>query len=214
MWRAAIHTGFALALGLGATGLTEAQDDTKPAATTPAAKRPNWSNYTFVTDVVGEIVKADDKSLTVRVTWLGLSGNGRPRLSANHRNFHNPHAMHRPSTSRAQVKQQHHDYILEFVPESLVRLKTLPQKKDEKGTPVPRTQAEYDEARNPIGVTGYTASTSDLVPGTIVDVQIVRDKKIAADKATEDDLRVKYAIILGQNPITPAGPSAPDKKKK
>ena len=83
-----------------------------------------------------------------------------------------------------QVKEHHHDYPLDYLPQSLVRTKTIPPKTDDNGKKVPHTQKEYDELRAPAGVTGFAASPSDLTPGTIVEVILLRDKTIPAEKAT------------------------------
>ena len=51
----------------------------------PSTKPPDWSHYTTVGNLVGEIVKADDKKLTLRVKWLQQQGSyrsGRGRGSA------------------------------------------------------------------------------------------------------------------------------------
>lgn len=186
-------------------------------------KGPDWTKYAYVTDVVGEIVKADDKKLTLRVTWFEPQvqggNNRRPNLSANNRNFHNPHAPN-GNRPRVTVKEHHHDYELEFVPETLIRstLAGLPPKTDAKGKRVAYTTKELEELRTPSGVPQYASSAAELKPGTIVEVIIVRDKGIAAAKATEDDLRVKYAIIQGKDPNPPKdiasqpAPKAPAKK--
>jgi hypothetical protein len=211
---ATVVLGYSLAF---LPALCAADDTPSPAKTrTPAPKATDWSHYAYVADVVGEIVKADNNKLTLRVTWFTTQtqGNGRPNLSGNHRNFHNPYAaaMHRP---RVTVKQQHHDYELEFVPESLVRTKTLPPKLDENGKKVNYKQKELDEMRSPPGAPGYAGSVLDLAPGTIVEVIIIRDKTIPPAKATENDLRVKYAIVLGKDPNPPKDISnqKPDPKK-
>jgi hypothetical protein len=177
-------------------------------------KRPDWSGYTTVGNVVGEVVKADATKLTLRVTWFVQSGGGnrRPRLSGNAGNFRNPFTPHM-SRPRSGLKEEHHDYELPFVAESLVRMKTLPPKLDEKGKRLDYTQKELDALRSPDGVTGYAASTGDLAPGTIVEVILIRDKSIAADKAKEEDLRVKYAIILGKEPTPPKDAKKSDEKK-
>src|SRR4051812_34944780 len=92
--------GIALGLGLGSAFAPAADDKPteKPAETTtpvPAPnaplKAPDWSKYATVGDVFGEVVKADANSVTFRVTWnVQVGGKGRPRLSGNNRNFHNP----------------------------------------------------------------------------------------------------------------------------
>lgn len=220
--------GYTLAL---LPGLCSADDKTPakdPATTTTPAKAPDFSKYANVADVVGEIVKADNSKLVLRVTWFEQQVQGgnnnfrRPNLSANHRNFHNPYAPNGNRPPHVTVKEHHHDYELEFVPESLVRsnLSALPAKYDDKGKRVAYTTQELTDLRAPAGAPQYAASTSDLVPGTIVEVYVVRDKSIAAAKATEDDLRVKYAIILGKDPNPPkdiasqANQKAPPPKKK
>ncbi|AWM41516.1 hypothetical protein GobsT_74310 [Gemmata obscuriglobus] len=203
-----------LALGLGAFTLPVLAEDSKP-------KPSDWSGYVFVADVVGEVVKADDKSVTLRITWFepqartGNSRNGRPGLSQNNRNFRNPYSqnMNRPNQSKTQLKEQHHDYELEYVSESLVRSKTLPVKLDEKGKKIPHNQKEIDELRAPGGFPGYAANRSDLTPGTIVEVYLIRDKSVPAAKAGEDDLRVKYAVILGRDPNPPKDIGSGDKNK-
>jgi len=210
----------------------EAADEPAPAKSLGDQKGIDWSNYVFVADAVGEIVKADNNKLVLRVTWFvtqnqpnknGQNGNNqnrnrRPNLSGNHRNYRNPYApnMNRPKTV---TKEEHHDYELEFVPESLVRNKHLASKTDEKGLRVNYTQAELDEQRAPAGAPRYASSPAELVPGTIVEVIIIRDKRIPAAKQTENDLRVKYAVILGKDPnppkdiINPPKPTAPKTKK-
>ena len=180
------------------------------------SKAPDWSGYTTVSTVVGEIVKADSKQLTLRVTWFVPQAKGglqKPALSINAHGYRNPFVpnMTKP---RPGFKEEHHDYELEFVAESLVRTKHLPPKLDEKGKRVDYTQKELDALRAPAGVTGFAASTGDLTPGTIVEVIMIRDKSIPAAKATEDDLRVKYAIILGKDPNMPKEGTKPDEKKK
>lgn len=198
--------------------------DGKPAKLLPT-KAPDWSAYARVGDVVGEVVKADDKSITLRVTWFmpqvkngGGNNARRPQLGNNNRNFRNPYARggNRPRGGgpRVTFKEQHHDYTLEFVPESLVRLRSLPPKYDESGKRASYTQKELDLIRAPEGVPGYTASHFDLRPGSVVEVVIIRDKSIPASKATEEDLRVKYAIILGKDPNPPRDISDPKEDRK
>jgi len=227
MRRVALRVGAAFALGLGLVSLPVAAEDTKP--TPPAspdspAKPPSFAGYVYVTDVVGEVVKANDKTVTLRITWLDTvqknNNNRRPNLSANNRNFHNPYSSNNRQRP-PQLKQMHHDYDLDYLPQSLVRMKSLPAKTDEKGMKVPYTQKEYSELRAPVGVTGYVASTSDVTPGTFLEVILIRDKTIAPEKANENDLRIKYAIIQGHDPNPPkdiansgSSNTKNDKKKK
>jgi hypothetical protein len=220
MRRVVLRPGAAFALGVALVGLPALADDAK--SPSEPQKRPDFTGYVYVTDVVGEVVKADDRSVTVRVTWLepqskGGGNRGRPRLSGNNRNFHNPFSMNR-SQPRIQIKQQHHDYTIDFLPQSLVRTRILPPKTDENGKKVSYTQKELDELRQPLGVTGYASSPFDLTPGTIVELVIIRDKTIPSAKAAESDLRIKTAIIWGKDPNPPKDivnqkPAVNNKKK-
>ena len=118
-----------------------------------------------------------------------------------------------------QLHQVHHDYDLAYMPQSLVRTRTMPPKLDEKGVRVPHTQKEIDELRAPDGAPAYAASKGDVTPGTILEVYLVRDAKVAAEKATDADLRIKYAFTMGKAPnpskdAAAAGSAKDDKKKK
>src|SRR5262245_31419898 len=133
---------FTVALGYALSLLPRSAADDK----SKDAKGPDWSGYTTVGDVVGEVVKADDKKLTLRVTWfVPQTGGGihRPGLSGHAGNFRNPFSPHM-SRPRPGAKEEHHDYELAFVDGSLVRTKTLPTKTDEKGKRVDYTQKELD----------------------------------------------------------------------
>ncbi len=210
----------ALLLALGTGALPGAFGDDKK---DPLPKAPDWSDYVFIADVTGEVVRADDKKVILRVTWYeapqpkgGNNNNRRPNLGGNNRNFRNPFAqnMNRPKQANGQLKEKHEDYELEYVPESLVRTKALPPKFDDKGKKVPYTQKELEDARLPLGVPAYAASRSDVTPATYLEVYLVREKAIPAAKATEDDLRIKYAFILGKDPNPPKDIGGPEKKKK
>ncbi len=207
-----------LVLGLAfGIGFAQAADDQPVVAPpTPSQKAPDWSHYTMVGDVAAMVVKADEKSVTFRVTWnvtvqaKGKRSRGKPRLNGNNRNFNNPFSMRR-NNSRTQTKQEHHDYQLEFVPESLVRFKHLPPKFDIDGKKASHTQREMDQLKQPYTVPGYVASYADLTPGTWIEVYVIRDKSIKAENVQENDLRVKYAIILGQDPNPPKDIASPSK---
>ena len=212
-----------LVLGL-ALGFTAAADDPKPDAKPTPTKTaplpaPDYSKYSTIGDVVGTVVKADETSVTFRVTWMvpaGGNSGGRPRLSTNSRNFSNPLTLARmASRNQPKMKEEHHDYVLEYVPESQVRRKSLPDKLDADGKKGFYTPKEQDELKQPYGVPGWRAEKGDLVPGTVVEMVVMRDRTIPQSKATEDDLRIKHVILLGHDPNAPkdAGASkAPPKK--
>ncbi|HSQ55966.1 MAG TPA: hypothetical protein VLM40_09475 [Gemmata sp.] len=185
-------------------------------------KRPDYSKYVHVTDVVGEVVKADSNKMTLRVTWYVPQAQGgsyrRPNLGANNGNYRNPYARNTGRQQpRVNYKEHHQDYDIDFVPESLVRTMSLPAKYDANGKRVSYSTAEIKALRTPAGASGYAASTTDLTPGTIVEVVLMRDKTIPASKATEADLRIKFAIIQGKDPHPPkdiANPKSDTKNKK
>jgi len=184
MKRQIVRYGFACALGFGLATLPLgmfAADDTKtPATKTPEkdvpTKAPDFSKYTYVKDVAGEVVKSDEKKLTVKVSWTMLKPNPNPKVA--------PTAV--PMSK---------EYDFTFLPESLVRTQVLPPKLDDKGKKVAYTQKEKDALKLPMGVPNYAASMSDLTKGTPVNVILVRDKSIPSSKVTDDDSRIKYVII-------------------
>src|SRR4051812_28313448 len=114
MRRVALRVGTALVLGLGLAVLPVAAEDSKSPPTSPPTSP--WSGYVFVSDVIGEFVKADDSSVTLRIPWMepNNSNNGRRNLSGTPRNFHNPFQPHR--RQQVQLKQVHHDYTLSYLP--------------------------------------------------------------------------------------------------
>jgi len=198
----------AFVFGLGLIALPVAADDTSPSKPKapmkePVAKAPTFPGYIFVTDAVGEVVKADDKTVTLRITWYTTQqsrGNNRVNLNSRNRNYHNPFAR---NTRPAQVKEQHQDYNLDYLPQSLVRTRTLPTKTDETGKRVHHTQKEIDELRLPDGAPAYASSKLDVTPGTFLEVYLIRDKNVPDEKATDADLRIKYAFVLGKDPNPP-----------
>ena len=180
--------GFVLAVGLGLVGSqapTISADDTKTATKEIPDKIPDYSKYKFVKEMAGELIKSDDKKVTIRVKW---TVNAQP----------NPRLAPRPV-------EKHQDYDFQFIPESLVRTSFLPKKTDDKGKKVELTQKEKEALKMPPGVTGYAASNSDLVEHSTVNLILIRDKTISDAKATDDDLRIKYAIIQAL-PTTTAPP--------
>src|SRR5205807_451829 len=111
----------------------------------------------------------------------GGNKNTRPNLHTNPRNFMNPFATNRNRPANVQFKEMHHDYELDYLPQSLVRTRTLPPKLDDKGKKLAYTQKELDEVRAPAGVTGYAANRGDVVPGTFLEVFLLRDKTVVAE---------------------------------
>ena len=214
MTRLGRRIGFGLALGLGMLALPRAgADETKSTGGSSSSgtttNRVDWSGYVRVMEITAEVVKADENSVTLRVSWLAPRGQrvSRPHLHFNHGMIYNTPGRQRPP----QMTVHHHDYTLPYAPDGGVRTKALPPKLDGDGKRVAYTQEEREALRTPLNAPGYAAAKSDLTPGKIVDVTIVRDKKIAAEKVTEADLMIKYAMIIGQDPNPP---KAANNKKK
>lgn len=169
--------GCAFVLGLAGilSSATPAPADDKP-------KAPDFSKYVYVNEVTGEVVKADENKLKIKVTYLA-PGKANPN----------------PKARPAAPTQKSMEYEYQFIPDlSLVRFETkslLPQKTDDKGKKVAYTPKELDALKTPTGVKGYAATHADLTEGSIVNVTLVREKAIPASKATDDDLRIKLAVI-------------------
>ncbi len=182
-----------------------------------APKAPDFAGYQWVTMMTGEVVKADDSKVTVRVFWQQVVANGnnrgsRPSLHGNHgRSHHSPFATRR---ANSQLKWEHHDYDLPYVAESLVRNKTLPPKTNPDGKRGFYSAKEQDELNLPYAAPGYQAIKSDLVPGTIIEAHIIRDKNIPANKVADGDLRIKYAVVLRHDPNPPKDIVSPTPAKK
>ncbi len=64
---------FACVLGLCLSiipKVTSAGDDAKTPAKDPPAKLPDYSKYTFVKEMTGEVIRADEKKITLCVKVL------------------------------------------------------------------------------------------------------------------------------------------------
>jgi hypothetical protein len=207
--------GIALLLGVG-VATAPAEDppagakSTSDLTTIPKidkGKAPDFSGYTFVTKVTGEVVNSTEKNLKIRIYWQTANvvnptnRNPRPSLYANHgRTHHNPYATRQP---HLQLKWEHHDYDIPYLPESLVRTKHLPAKLGADGKKIAYSESELDALKVPYSVPGYQASKTDLTPGTVVELSVIRDKSIPTSSVTDKDMRVRYAVIIGQDPHPP-----------
>lgn len=182
--KALLACGFAL----GVLGLTGVADDEKSTPKPMPEKAPDWSKYAPVTQVVGEVMEADENGLTLRLTQLV------PNLSRGR------------GRGGARPKQVHEDHVLKYADEALVRWKQPPPKFDADGKKARHTSKEMAELRKPSGVPGYYAERTDLQQTHIAEVHLVRPKSIPAAKATPDDYLVKYVFILGET-LTPTRPA-------
>jgi hypothetical protein len=217
-----------LSVGLFAVGLgTVSGDDDKPSSAsqskpveTPKAsllpKAPDFAGYQWVTMLTTEVVKADDSKATVRVYWahaVGGKGGGRGGRSGlgSGRGHHSPFAVRRPNV---KIKWEHHDYTIPYHADGLARTKQLPPKIGSDGKRGFYSAKEQDELSAPIGAPGFQAGKADIVPGTIIEAHIIRDRTIAASKLTDSDMRLKYAVILRHDPNPPKDIASPSPSKK
>jgi hypothetical protein len=196
--------------------------DSTPPPVVPQ-KAPDWSGYSTVGELVGEVIKLDDAGFTLRVVWATAtpSRSGRGRSSMRMGRSRNPLSMIRRmarNNSRPPKVQQHHeDLQFMFAEAGLVRWKSPPPKLDDNGKKIPYSPREQQALKQPPGVTGWAAERTDLQVGHVVEVFLVKPKSVPTSKATFSDLRVKYAIILGTDPNPPAvggGAKKANAKKK
>ncbi len=84
------------------------------------------------------------------------------------------------------------------------------------GKKVPLTAKELEPFKLPKGAPGYAGDKTDLKPGDLVTLVLVRPKDIPAAKAKESDLKIKYAIIqrVLEDPVVKEPEPKKDDKKK
>jgi hypothetical protein len=204
--------------GLGGVAFSEdpksSQSETPKSVPADKPQKPDFSGYTFHSLITAEVVKADENKVTLRVFWAHVeskgSRGGRPSLHSG-RSHHSPFAVRRPNV---KIKWEHHDYAVPYVLDSLVRTKTLPPKFDSDGKRGFYSAKEQADLSAPIGVPGFQAAKGDLVPGTIIEAHLIRDKSIPQAKATDADVRIKYAVILRHDPNPPKDIAQPTPAKK
>ncbi len=144
-----------------------------PAVPAAPAVKPNWSGYVVTNTLTADVVSVVGNTITLRIK--------------------------QPAAGKGK-KPTDKDFTVGLLPESAVRHRVLPPKLNEAGKVVARTSAEVSAFKPPSGTApGFLASTDDLTPGTVVEVTLVRDRKIPPAKATDADLSVKLAVILGQD---------------
>jgi hypothetical protein len=149
---------------------------------------PDWSKFVTHATYQGEVTKVDADGFSILLTTPG-----------------------------GQAKGRRQDVRLTYAEAGLVRWKSMPPKVDERGKKVAYTDKERQRLREPKGAPGYAAERSDLKPGHLVEVTMVRPKDIPAAKAVLQDLQVKHAVIVGTSPaaVLPVDPKKKgDEKKK
>ncbi len=185
-------TKIAMLLGIVlSAGWLAAADEKKPAETTA-----DWTKYAAVSEVQGEIIKLEKNGFLLKIPGppqQKTTGTGNNR---------------RVTMVPGKAIQMSFAYI----DGSQIRWAKLAPKVDSNGKKVLRTAEEIAEFKKPAGVPGFAADPSDLKVGQILDLILVRPRDIPAAKATDADLVVKRATIVGEDPN--AKPAEDPKKKK
>jgi hypothetical protein len=188
----------------------------KPAAKAAPTAAPDWSNFAKAAEVSGEVTKVSENGFTLRVTWYTTGGTGGSRGSGGGTSAYNSLMNGRTPTRRSgggggKPKEQHEDYELVFAEGGMVRWKRV---KDVPGAVKNGFVSPADETKLllPHGTPGFAAEKSHLKEWHVVEVTLVLPRDVPQAKATPSDLRVKYAIIHGEDK-TPNAPDKDDKKK-
>lgn len=184
-----------LAVFISALGLTSAADSN--------SNKPDFSDYAHAGEMVAVVQKADEKSVTVRVSWWQSTGGNRnmPRVGQNGRVQRQQRGNRGP-----QMKEQHKDYTFAYTEPGMVRWYKLGPKKDANGKTVDLTLKEREAMKAPQGAPGWYADRGELSAGQRVELFLVRPKSVPVSKAQLSDLKIKYALILGAD----SDPSAPE----
>ena len=166
---------------MGIVGASIAADATPtPPSTTPSTT-PAGPVYITVGDIVGEVVKVDSSSITVRVTWVTLqqksngnrnTGNWNRGTSGRNHNQQMQHQMMMQQRMMANMvpKQQHKDYVMPFTADAKRRILHLPKK--EGGY----NPDEFSQLKgNPL-LPGFLSELSELKVGQIVEMHVVHPK--------------------------------------
>lgn len=136
------------------------------------AEPVDWSKFHSSGKVKGVVEKIDKDTLTVSFPKLERNPTGGYRGGRNRR----------PS-----VRVGHEDLEFAFADQGLVRWEKLPKKTD--GTD--HTAKEREEAKKPVGATGYAAGREDLKAGQIVELHLVHPSNITDSKLTAKDIVIK-----------------------
>lgn len=140
------------------------------------AKAPDWSKWAKGDPVEGQVGKASEKSITLTYK------------------------------SRENNRMVNKEIEYEWNEQGLARREKPPTFFDDKGLPRRATAAELERLKKPAGVPGYAIERTDIKPGDLVKLELVRPSSISAAKAKREDYSIKYAIVKGD-------PAKPVKEK-
>jgi hypothetical protein len=179
-----------------------------------AADQPvDWSMFVKHAEIGGVVVKADKDKIVLDVPTLEKKQAGN---NNNNNNNNNNKAGNRGGRNRRPSLTVGHEHVdVHYAAQGMVRYEKVPEVTDGKGGTTKPTGKELDKLRLPLGAPGYAAERTDLRPGHIVAITLVRPSTVTAEKASDDDILIKYAIIKGiTTPPKDAGKDDAKKKKK
>jgi hypothetical protein len=143
------------------------------AGNAPPDSRPDWSKFVDHGEVVGEVIKCDQETVTLRQTARVPSG-------------------------RRGTRTENVDTVFRYAEHGLARSEQMPPFFDDKGLRRSPTASERQALKLPQGAPGYAIERTDLRNGDLVKLKLVRPRSVRADKVTPDDLSIKYAIKIGE----------------
>jgi hypothetical protein len=194
-----------LAMVFAFSGAAAAADDPKTPSSSSPTPPTSSTTYLYVGDIVGEVVKVDSSSITVRITWYTLQapkgrGNfghwGRGSVARNPQQMYQHQLQMQQRLMRqmasAKPKENHKDYTMPFADDATARIKHLPPKIGDDGKKIYYSLEEVAKLKGGSGLPGYKADLSELKVGQVVEAHIVRLPK-------KEDLIVRWALILNED---------------
>ena len=183
---------------------TSTSDSAPSTSTTPSTSpsKPTGPTYITVGNVIGEIIKVNSTSMTLRVQKPKEPLPG-PQHAANKKQYeHELHVLHELAKKEAKdyKKNPHYiDFTMDFATDAQARIQHLPAKLDENGKKVPYTAEEYKDLKGNPDIPGWKAELSALKVKDTVEAHVVVMPVKAKDGFKKDDMIVRWALILHES---------------
>lgn len=113
---------------------------------------------------------------------------------------------------QGRTKNDYKDLEFKYAEGALARTKVTPTRPDAKGKFVKVPSSELEPLKKPQGAPGLHIDRTDIGPGAIVTLELLRPKSIPAAKASMEDKVIKFAVVTGET--TPPALSWEEKKKQ
>ncbi|CAN5165607.1 hypothetical protein BH11PLA2_BH11PLA2_43060 [soil metagenome] len=152
------------------------------------AKPFDWSKFPKHSEASGELVKITETAITLRNVV--------------------------PERQGPYIRMKNIDVEYTWHEQGVARRDKAPKFTNDKGLDRPGTPDELQKLRKPIGVPGFAMDRSELKTGDLIKVELVRPTAIPPSKIKPEDLMIKYAFMMGENPkpTKPLDPGEPKKK--